>query len=156
MNTLDPTSPGGAAEQLRTAQHLNRRFTTTAPVVLIGFGILCAAASAGVIALHLTQGARDERAGVMIFLLAWVAVAILVPFMFPQPFRRGLGKRWIAYMAGWGALWVTGTLVAETALLGLAFAIAALFLVLFVVAASLEARLVRTARAPDRQSPAGE
>lgn len=155
MDTLDPTAQA-AADRLRTARQLDSRFTATAPPVLISFGILCAVASASVLGLHLTQESTEMRIGVIITLLAWVGVAIAVPFMFPQPFPRGLGRRWVVYMLAWAVLWSVGTVLADTDLSVLVLLVSAFLLVLFMMGAAHEAQVAKRSRDAARSAAAGE
>lgn len=149
MNTLDPTDPAAAAEQLRAAEDIDRRLAGPVPSLLIAYGILCSAASSGVLTLHLTQDSTALRITAMATLMAWVGVGIAVPFMFRQPLRRGLGTRWGFYIAGWAVLWGLGTAVASTQL-ALVIAVSTLLLALFLSAAAIEAQIAKNARTARR------
>lgn len=143
-----------SAEQARAmlaeAGRHGRTAPTAGPAVLITYGVLCATASLGSIAMSLAakvppEPGFDAPLVALIATLAWCAVAC-VPILVTRGdrWRRGLAARWIVLMLLWGALWIASTLLVSTPA---AQFLAPVFLVLFVTAVVGEADAAKKARA---------
>lgn len=134
-----------ARRLLAEADGRSRSLPSAIPAAFITYGMLCVIGTFAVIGLHLAalvpeSADFDPRLLVIIFALAWVAVAMIPLWIFRDRWRRGLGRRWIVLMVVWGALWAAGMILATTPL---AIIIAPLFFVLFVIAVTGEAAALR-------------
>lgn len=135
-------TPEQARQMLHDAQQIERRTTDAVPSALIAYAILCVLGTMATLAMHLSARVVPDPSFnaplvVSIASMAWVFVAIVVPFLFRRPFRRGLAARWYVYMGLWAVLWTAGMFWGAE-LVGLF--IAPLFLVVFMIAVTTEAR----------------
>lgn len=135
-----------ARRLLAEAEGRSRTLPAAIPAAFITFGMLCVIGAFAVIGLHLAAlvpEAADFSPNllVLVFSLVWVGVAMVPLWIFRDRWRRGLGRRWVALMAVWGVLWIAGMILATTTL---AFVIAPLFFVLFVIAVTGEAAALKT------------
>ncbi|MGO1397725.1 MAG: hypothetical protein ACTHVY_04985 [Brevibacterium yomogidense] len=144
-------TPEEARRMLADAARIGHRTPDAVPPVLISFAILCAIGTMATLGVHLAarvlpDSSFDAPLAVTVMAMAWVFVAIIVPFLFRRPLRRGLAVRWYIYMGSWGVLWAASMLLGETFA---ALVLAPLFLGLFMIAAATEAKRARTARAEE-------
>ncbi|MCG7308724.1 hypothetical protein [Brachybacterium sp. ACRRE] len=146
-----PSGASGAPDDHRArrllaeAEGRSRTLPAAIPAAFITFGMLCVIGAFAVIGLHLAALVPESadvapNLLVLVFSLVWVGVAMVPLWIFRDRWRRGLGRRWIALMAVWGVLWIAGMFLATTTL---AFVIAPLFFVLFVVAVTGEAAALK-------------
>lgn len=136
-----------ARRMLDEAGRIERRTADAMPPVLVTYAILCVLGTMTTLGLHVADRMAPDpdfnaRVAVIVFSLAWVLAAIIVPMLFRRPFRRGLATRWFVYMGIWAVLWAAAMILAG-GLTG--FFLAPLFLVLFVTAAATEAKAYRAA-----------
>ena len=136
-----------ARRMLDQAGRIERRTTDAMPPVLITYAILCVLGTMTTLGLHVADRMAPDaefnaRLAVIVFSLAWVLAAIIVPMLFRRQFRRGLATRWYVYMGIWAVLWAAAMFLAG-GLTG--FFLAPLFVVLFVSAAATEAKAYRAA-----------
>lgn len=149
-----PPTPDQARQLLADAERVGRRTVDAVPAPLITYAILCVLGTMSTLGIHLaarviTDTSFNAPLVVVIASMAWVFVAILVPFLFRRPFRRGLAVRWYVYMGVWAALWAAGMFLGvEVAGLFIAPA----FLVIFMIAVTTEARHAKA----DRTAEAGQ
>lgn len=134
-------TPEQARQMLADAQQVSRRTTDAVPAPLITYAILCVLGTMATLGMHLAARVVPTPSFnaplVIIASMAWVFVAILVPFLFRRPFRRGLAVRWYVYMGMWALLWTAGMFFGVE-LAGLFIAPA--FLVVFMIAVTTEAK----------------
>lgn len=138
-----------ARRMLADAARIGNQTADAVPPVLITFAILCAVGTMATLGIHISARIIPDPGfsaplAVTIAAMAWVLVAIVVPFLFRRPFRRGLAVRWYIYMGAWGLLWAA-CMILGTTFVGLA--LAPLFLVLFMIAATTEAKRAKAAKA---------
>jgi len=144
-------TPQQARRMLADAARIGHRTPEAVPSVLISFAILCAVGTMATLGVHIAARMIPDPAfnaplAVTIMAMAWVFVAVVVPFLFRRPLRRGLAVRWYIYMGSWGVLWAASMLLGDSAA---ALVLAPVFLVLFMIAAVTEARRTRTAQAEE-------
>lgn len=144
-NTTDPT-PEQARQMLADAERMGRRTTDAVPPVLITYAVLCVVGTMATLGMFLAarvmlDASLNAPLFVIIAAMAWIFVAILVPFLFRRPFRRGLAGRWYVYMGVWAVLWTAAMFLGETRA---GLLVAPLFLVTFMIAAATEAKHART------------
>ncbi|MCQ9368190.1 hypothetical protein NQ038_01415 [Brevibacterium sp. 50QC2O2] len=138
-----------AGELLDRVGDAERNTPTPVPAALISLGIMCAAASLYLLARYFDisevsqPGSLSLETTLLIFLLAWIAVAIVILFLFRERWRRGMGLRWSIYIGCWAVLWILGLVVVPQAAL---LWIAPLFLPLLVIAVATEAGYSRRPR----------
>lgn len=131
-----------ARSQLAEAQTRSRTVPTAFPVAFITFGMLCVVGSLGVIAMHLASRIPQTpelspRLLVMVMTIVWVLVAMVPIFIVRgERWRRGLGRRWVALMVAWAALWGVGMALSTNLA---AMWIAPMFIVLFAIGVTGEA-----------------
>lgn len=146
-------SPAPTADEARRmladAARMGNQATDAVPPVLITFSILCAVGTMAAIGIHISARVIPDLSfnaplAITIASMAWVLVSITVPFLFRRPLRRGLAVRWFVYMGAWAILWAA-CMILGTTFAGLA--LSPLFLVLFMIAATTEAKRAKTAKA---------
>ncbi|SMY10561.1 hypothetical protein [Brevibacterium jeotgali] len=147
----DRPTPEEARRMLADAARIGHRTPEAVPSVLISFAILCATGTMATLGVHLAArmipgSTFNAPLAVTLMAMAWVFVAIIVPFLFRRPLRRGLATRWLIYMGSWGVLWAASMLLGDSSA---ALVLAPLFLVLFMIAAATEAKRTRTAQAEE-------
>lgn len=148
-------TPEQARQMLLDARQIERRTTDAVPAPLITYAILCVLGTMATLAIHLAARVVPDPSFnaplvVIIASMAWVFVAILVPFLFRRPFRRGLAVRWVVYMVLWAAGMFFGV---ETGGLFIAPA----FLVVFMIAVTTEAKHAKAVRAAEAgQAPTAD
>lgn len=152
-------TPEQARQMLADARQIERRTTDAVPAPLITYAILCVLGTMATLAIHLAARVVPDPSFnaplvVIVASMAWVFVAILVPFLFRRPFRRGLAVRWVVYMVIWAVLWAAGMFFGvETGGLFIAPA----FLVVFMIAVTTEAKHAKAVRAAEAgQAPTAD
>lgn len=138
-----------ARRMLADAARVANQAADAVPPVLITFAILCAVGTMATLGIHISARIIPDPTfnapmAVTIAAMAWVLVAIIVPFLFRRPFRRGLAVRWYIYMGAWSLLWAA-CMILGTTFVGLA--LSPLFLVLFMIAATTEAKRAKASKA---------
>ncbi|WP_029089607.1 hypothetical protein [Brevibacterium album] len=139
-------TPEQAQALLAQAAEAARTLPAPVPAALIGYGVLCTVGSFATLATHLAPHMTAPPAAlppfltILLFSFAWILAAVLAMLVFRERWRRGLGRRWLMYMAVWAALWVLGMFLGATAL-GLVLAPA--FIVVFMIAVTTEAKKAR-------------
>ncbi|MDO5644310.1 MAG: hypothetical protein Q4G21_01265 [Dermabacter sp.] len=138
--TFPEISPEEARDMVYGAELSARRIPAVLPSAFITLGMLCVVGVLGSIGLVLAQDAQwdlpvSPNTFVTLASLICVAVAILPVTVASGAWRRGTGRRWVAYMGTWALLWFAGTFTSDS---WIALAIAPLFLVLFAVAFTIE------------------
>jgi hypothetical protein len=131
---------------LAEADGRSRSLPAAIPAAFITYGMLCVIGTFAVLGLRLAvlvpeSADFDPRLLMILFSLAWVAVAMIPLWIFRDRWRRGLGRRWIVLMMCWAVLWAAGMILATTPF---ALIVAPLFFVLFVIAVTGEAAALRT------------
>lgn len=138
-----------ARRLLAEAARRGNQATDAVPPVLITFAILCTVGTMATLGIQISARTIPDPTfnaplAVTIAAMAWVFVSIVVPFLFRRPFRRGLAVRWYVYMGAWAILW-TACMVLGTTFVGLV--LSPLFMVLFMIAATMEAKRAKVAKA---------
>ncbi|GAA4373587.1 hypothetical protein [Paeniglutamicibacter cryotolerans] len=106
----NPPSAQAARDLLREAGRLGAAARTGASwphiAMLLGMGAI---SSLSLISFWLV-GRFDESliAIPLIAMLIWLGIFMGVMLAFGRSTKRGFGRRWITFMAIWGALWVIG------------------------------------------------
>lgn len=148
-----------ARRMLADAARIGNQTADAVPPALITFAILCTVGTMASLGIHIAARTIPDPTFnaplvVTIAAMAWVLVSIVVPFLFRRPMRRGLAVRWYVYMGAWALLWIACMLLSTTFA---ALALSPLFLVLFMIAATTEAKRAKAAKAEHgaAQSAAG-